>query len=171
MWPTFLKPLFIVVFPSLMALAASMDLLTMTIPNRIPAALAFGYLVSAVALGLPPQAVLFDLSCALAVLALTFVMFSLRWIGGGDAKLAAATALWMGWSSVLDYGLAAAICGGLLTLGLLTARATTLPAMLARHAWIARLHDRGAGVPYGIALAAAGLLQYPHTQIWTSAFV
>ena len=58
----------------------------------------------------------------------------------------------------LDYGLAAAICGGLLTLGLLTARATTLPAMLARHAWIARLHDRGAGVPYGIALAAAGLL-------------
>jgi prepilin peptidase CpaA len=171
MCPTFLIPMLVAVFPALMALAASMDLLTMTIPNRIPAALAFGYLVSAAALGLPPQAVLFDLSCGLAILALTFVMFSLRWIGGGDAKLAAATALWMGWSSVLDYGVAAAICGGLLTLGLLAARERTLPAMLARHAWIARLHDRGTGVPYGIALAAAGLVQYPHTQIWASAFV
>jgi len=171
MCPTFLIPLLVAVFPALMALAASMDLLTMTIPNRIPAALAFGYLVSAAALGLPPQAVLFDLSCGLAILVLTFVMFSLRWIGGGDAKLAAATALWMGWSSVLDYGVAAAICGGLLTLGLLAARERTLPAMLARHAWIARLHDRGAGVPYGIALAAAGLVQFPHTQIWATAFV
>lgn len=171
MWPTFLNSLLAAMFPALMALAASTDLLTTTIPNRIPAALALGYLVLAVALGLPPQAVLFDLSCGLAILALTFVMFSLRWIGGGDAKLAAATALWMGWSSVLEYGAAAAICGGLLTLGLLAARTTTLPATLARHAWIARLHDRGTGVPYGIALAAAGLVQYPHTQIWASAFV
>ncbi len=171
MCPTFLIPLFVAVFPALMALAASMDLLTMTIPNRIPVALAVGYLVSAAAVGLSPQAVLFDLSCGLAILVLTFVMFSLRWIGGGDAKLAAATALWMGWSSVLDYGVTAAICGGLLTLGLLAARAKTLPAMLARHAWIARLHEGGAGVPYGIALAAAGLLQYPHTQIWASALL
>ena len=164
-----LKPFLLAFFPALMALSASLDLLTMTIPNRISVALVFGYLLLAAALGLPPEAVLFDVSCGLATLALTFVMFTFRWIGGGDAKLAAATALWMGWSSILDYGVVAAICGGLLALALLSARATTLPGILARRAWIARLHDAGGGVPYGIALAAAGIIQYSDTRIWAAA--
>ena len=165
----FLNPVIAVVFPALMGLSASMDLLTMTIPNRIPLALVLGYLVLAAIVGLPLLTVLFALSCGLAILAVTFAMFSLRWIGGGDAKLAAATALWMGWSSILDYSVAAAICGGLLTLGLLAARTAPLPSMLARRPWIARLHDRDSDVPYGIALAAAELIQYPHTQIWAAA--
>jgi len=38
-----------------------------------------------------------------------------------------------------------------------------LPALLARQAWIQRLHERSGGVPYGIALAAAALVVYPHT--------
>jgi prepilin peptidase CpaA len=96
-------------------------------------------------------------------------MFSLGWIGGGDAKLAAATALWMGWSLILDYGATAAIFGGVLTLALLSARMAPLPAALERHAWIERLHNLKTGVPYGIALAAAGLAQYPHSQIWAAA--
>ena len=152
-----------------MVLAASMDFLTMRIPNGIPAALTLGYFVLAPGC-LPPQAILYDVSCGLAILIMTLAMFILRWIGGGDAKLAAATALWMGWGSILDYGVTASICGGLLTLGLLTARARPLPTILAQHAGIARLHDRQTGVPYGIALAVAGLIEYPHTQIWSAAF-
>jgi prepilin peptidase CpaA len=158
-----------VLFPVLMALSASMDLLTMRIPNLIPAALTLGYFVLAAAAPLPPQAVLSDASCSLGILVMTFVLFSLRWIGGGDAKLAAATALWMGWGSILDYGITASVCGGLLTVGLLMARAKPLPTILAQHPGIARLHDRAAGVPYGIALAAAGLIEYPHTALWTTA--
>ena len=49
-------------------------------------------------------------------------MFNFGWIGGGDAKLAAATAAWLGWTAILDYGLAAALFGGILTLILLGAR-------------------------------------------------
>ena len=93
-------------------------------------------------------------------------MFSLKWIGGGDAKLAAATALWMGWETIVDYGVAASVCGGLLTLGLLTARARPLPTVVARLPGFGRLHNPVFGVPYGIALAAAGLLEYPHTSLW-----
>ena len=140
----------------------------MTIPNRIPATLTVGYFVLAAG-GLPPPAILYDVSCGLAILIMTFAMFSLRWIGGGDAKLAAATALWMGWGSIVDYGVAAALCGGLLTLGLLMARARPLPAILAQLPGIVRLHDRETGIPYGIALAVAGLIEYPHTQIWAAA--
>ncbi len=157
-----------ILFPGLMVLSASMDFLTMTIPNLIPAALTIGYFVLA-AECLPPHAVLYDVSCGLAILVITFAMFSVRWIGGGDAKLAAAIALWMGWGSILDYGLSASICGGLLTLGLLMARARPLPAILAQHTGVARLHDPETGVPYGIALAIAGLIEYPHTEIWAAA--
>ena len=102
----------LVFFPALMALSASMDLLTFTIPNRICASLALGYLVLAAPLGVPAADILLNISCALAILALAFVLFSLGWVGGGDAKLAAATAVWLGWSSILDYGVAAAIFGG-----------------------------------------------------------
>lgn len=160
-------PLLIVMtFPGLMALSASMDFLTMRIPNFIPAVLALAYFTLA-AFYLPSQAILSDVSCGVTILVATFAMFSAGWIGGGDAKLAAATALWMGWGLVLDYGVAASICGGLLTLGLLTARATPLPAILAGFTAIGRLHDPKSGVPYGIALAAAGMIEYPHTPIWS----
>ncbi len=156
-------------FPALMALSASMDLLTYTIPNRICAGLALGYFVLAAPLGVSAVEVLLNLSCGLAILALVFVMFNLGWLGGGDAKLAAATAVWLGWSSILDYGVAAAICGGVLTLIILGVRMAPLPPALGRLAWVARLHDCKSGVPYGIALAAAGLMQYPGSGIWTAA--
>ena len=169
MAPTFLTPVFLGFFPAVMAFSASMDLLTMTIPNRLCAILVLGFFVLAAALGVPAQVILLNLSCGLAILAMTFVMFSLGWIGGGDAKLAAGTALWMGWSSVLDFGVTAAIFGGLLTLAILAARSMPLPAILERRAWIARLHHRNTGVPYGIALAAAGMAQFPHSQMWAAA--
>jgi len=90
---TILIPATLVFFPAAMAFAASMDLVTMTIPNRICAALAIGYFVVAVAVGVPLGAMLIHLSCAAAVLVVMFALFALGWIGGGDAKLAAATAL------------------------------------------------------------------------------
>ena len=166
---TLLLPAVLGFFPALMALSASTDLLTFTIPNRICVSLALGYIVLAAALGVAVEDIFLNLSCGLAVLTVTFGMFLLGWIGGGDAKLAAATALWLGWSLILDFGATAALCGGALTLTLLSARMMPLPAMLMRHAWIERLHHWKTGVPYGIALAAAGLAQYPHSQIWAAA--
>ncbi len=156
-------------FPALMAFSASSDLITMTIPNRVCVALVLGYLALAAALGLPLATIAIDLSCALAVLVLTFALFSMGWIGGGDAKLAAATALWLGWALMLDYGLIASLLGGVLTLALLMSRRAPLPAWAARLDWVARLHHPKTGVPYGIALAAAGLALYPQTQIWRAA--
>ncbi|HTZ66295.1 MAG TPA: prepilin peptidase [Roseiarcus sp.] len=155
-------------FPALMALSASMDLLTFTIPNRLCAALALGYLVFAALLGVSAVDILLNLSCGLAILAVAFVMFALGWLGGGDAKLAAATAAWLGWTAILDYGVAAALFGGILTLALLGARRVPLPAAFGRIDWLARLHNANAGVPYGIALAAAGLMQFPNSSIWAA---
>ena len=45
----------------------------------------------------------------------------------------------------------------------MSAKFWPLPAMLAGQEWAMRLHRLDAGVPYGIALAAAALLVYPET--------
>ena len=41
-----------------------------------------------------------------------------------------------------------------------------LTPFLARYVWLERLHDSKTGVPYGIALAVAGLLTYSNSAIF-----
>jgi prepilin peptidase CpaA len=153
----------LLLFPALMAFAASSDLLTMTISNRLSLALAAGFFLLVLATGMSLAAVGWHLAAALLVLAVAFGFFSLGWIGGGDAKLAAATALWFGFDYLLAYLVYASLLGGVLTLLLLQFRRLPLPGLLARQPWIRRLHEKEAGVPYGIALAAAAMLIYPQT--------
>lgn len=157
----------LVLFPALMAYSAWSDLFTMTIANWISALLVLSFVALAMVSGLPFHAILFDhLACGVAVLVLTFSLFAFGWIGGGDAKLAAATAVWIGWTLLSDYGLVASLLGAALTVGLLRFRKLDLPKRMSAQAWIARLHDRATGVPYGVALASAGLLIYPETALW-----
>jgi prepilin peptidase CpaA len=108
------------------------------------------------------------LGAGACVLAIAFVFFARGWIGGGDAKLAAATALWFGWAHLYEYVLYASLFGGVLTILLLQFRKYALPSQLVGRDWIERLHQPKGGVPYGIALAAAALLVYPST-IWMEA--
>ena len=156
----------LVVFPFLMILAAISDLLTMTISNWISLTLAVLFIALAGSCGVPASAILLNLTCGMLMLALTFVLFAKGWIGGGDAKLAAATAIWFGFDHVGDYVLHAGVIGGLLTLFILCLRQWPLPGILHAHQWATRLHDPATGIPYGIALAGAGLLLYPETAIW-----
>jgi prepilin peptidase CpaA len=159
----------IVAFPALLAYAAFSDLFTMTISNRISIALVIGFLIIAAGLHMPLEAVAWHIGCGLAVLAGTFVLFTMGWIGGGDAKLAAASALWMGFERLADYGMIASMLGGALTLLILQARRLPMPRWAIEREWIARLHKSDSGIPYGIALAIAGVLVYPDTAIWVSA--
>jgi prepilin peptidase CpaA len=157
------SPACILLFPALMAFAASSDLFTMTISNRVSIALLAGFFALALYGGMNLQAVMWHVGAALTVLAVTFVFFARGWIGGGDAKLAAATALWLGFDHLMGYLLYASILGGVLTLALIEFRQLPLPAALAGQDWLNRLHKTGGDVPYGIALAAAALLIYPDT--------
>jgi len=156
----------LLLFPVAMALAASSDLLTMRISNKLVLFLVASFFVVAIAINLPLQQFAMHVTCALVVLAVSFGLFALRWIGGGDAKLAAATTLWLGFGLTLPYLVYAAILGGVLTLAILALRHMPLTPLLARYRWLERLHDRKAGVPYGIALALAGLLTYSNSAIF-----
>jgi len=155
-------------FPALMAFAASSDLLTMTISNRVSLILIAGFFVMALLVGMSPTAIAMHIGAAAVVLVVAFTFFAQGWIGGGDAKLAAATALWLGFDHLLAYLIYASLFGGLLTFVLLQVRALPLPRVLSGQAWAERLHRKDSGVPYGIALAAAALAVYPDT-IWMKA--
>jgi prepilin peptidase CpaA len=153
----------LLLFPAMMAFAASSDLFTMTISNRVSLVLVAGFFALAFWSGMNLDAVISHVGAGFAVLAVTFVFFARGWIGGGDAKLAAATALWLGFDHLLAYLLYASIFGGILTLAIIRFRLMPLPDALAKQEWIRRLHRLDGGVPYGIALAAAALLIYPDT--------
>ena len=153
----------LLLFPALMAFAASSDLLTMTISNRLSMMLAGGFFLVTLITGMSLYAFGMHLAAAAVVLVIAFVFFSKGWIGGGDAKLVAATALWFGFDYLLDYLIYASLFGGALTVAIILFRKLPLPGVLARQTWILRLHETGAGIPYGIALAAAALAVYPKT--------
>jgi prepilin peptidase CpaA len=158
----------LMLFPALMAFAASSDLLTMTISNRVSLILVGGFFALALGSGINVMDVLAHVGAACIVLVVAFGFFTRGWIGGGDAKLAAATALWLGFDHLLPYLVYASLFGGALTLALLQFRTAPLPGVLARQEWVQRLHRKDGGVPYGIALAAAALAVYPETQ-WMAA--
>ena len=153
----------LLLFPALMAFAASSDLFTMTISNRVTLALVGGFVALAFISGMTPADMLAHVGAARRCSSVTFVFFARGWIGGGDAKLAAATALWLGFDHLMAYLLYASIFGGILTLAMIRFRLMPLPQALAEQEWVKRLHRLDGGVPYGIALAAAALLIYPDT--------
>ena len=158
----------LLVFPAMMAFAASSDLLTMTISNRVSLILAGGFFVLAAMTGMPLVDIGTHLGASGVVLVVAFVFFARGWIGGGDAKLAAATALWLGFEQLLNYLTIASLLGGVLTLMIMRFRLMPLPALLANQEWAKRLHRMDAGVPYGIALAIAALWVYADTPFMKS---
>lgn len=157
------------IFPFVMAYAAASDLVSMTISNRLCLFLVGAFALCALLLGLSLAEIGWHLAAGGLVLVVAFGLFAAGWIGGGDAKLAAATALWFGFDQLMPYLSIAGMLGGLLTFAILMLRSRPLPALVETWPWLRRLHAANEGVPYGIALAFAALLILPETAIWHAA--
>ncbi|SRR5258706_6936426 len=157
------------VFPLLLALAAAWDLTSFTIPNFISVSLLGIFAVYALASGISMPALGAHLLAGTIGLAAGFALFSLGYIGGGDAKLFASALLWLGLGDILQYALVASLLGGALTLAILSLRMIPLPALLANQSWIQRLHDARSGIPYGVALSSGALAVLPYSEIFHAA--
>jgi prepilin peptidase CpaA len=77
--------------------------------------------------------------------------------------------LWLGFGTLPEYLVLASVAGGALTLAVLALRGWPLPVVTLGWPWLARLREPKNGVPYGIALAAAALLVFPHCDLWAAA--
>ncbi|MGZ6038560.1 MAG: A24 family peptidase [Phenylobacterium sp.] len=156
------QTLLLLIFPALVIAGALKDLTSFTIPNAISLALVAAYPAAALAMGLPLAAI--GVSCAVGAgaLILGMGMFAAGWIGGGDAKLFAAAALWLGPPAALSYLLFTGFAGGALAIGLLGLRSQKVRAVMpAGPAWFARLAEPGENVPYGVAIAVGALAAFP----------
>lgn len=156
-------PLF--VLPALVIAAAYCDLMSFTIPNRISLALAAAFPPMALAVGLPWTEFGICLGVGAAALVAGMGMFAMGWIGGGDAKLFAASALWLGFAGALPFLAWTAVAGGLLALGLLGARKIAPALPFRGPPWVDRLLLDGGDVPYGIAIAAGALAAFPQSGL------
>ncbi|MDN2567347.1 prepilin peptidase [Aquibium sp. A9E412] len=161
----------LVVFPFCMAFAAVSDMLSMTIANRVSLLLVGAFAVIAPLTGMDWSLYGLHFAAGLAVLAVTFTLFAVGGMGGGDAKLLAATAVWMGLGiELVEYLVFSAFIGGALTLLLLKFRNSPVSALTGTNVFLRHFADQKAGIPYGIALGLAGLLVYPDTALMRWAF-
>ena len=161
-------PLFVaataLAFPALVLFAAAKDALSFTIPNWISLALVAIFPIAALACGMPPATMGLNAGVGALALVAGMAMFAFRWIGGGDAKLLAAVALWLGWPAIVTFGLGMGLAGGGLAIVLLLLRSTQLrPFVLMGPGWVVRLSEPGEGVPYGVAIAIGALVAFPST--------
>jgi prepilin peptidase CpaA len=151
----------------LLAAAAAWDIARRRIPNGMNVALALAGLTAASAFhGLRGGA---TAACAgLLVIAILWLPWSAGKLGGGDVKVAAAAAVWVGLPTLVEYVLASAIAGGGVAIACLVASAPHRRLEMARNlgrvgrGGLAAVPLRGGGgrvsVPFGVAFALGALV-------------
>lgn len=156
-------------FPALLLAAAVRDALSFTIPNWISLALVAVFPLAGLASGLPLTTLGLHLGVGAAALAAGVALFALGWAGGGDAKLIAAAALWLGWPAAGVFVLATTVAGGVLAVALLVLRSAPLRVVvLSSPRWMIRLAEPGEGVPYGVAIAVGALYAFSASPLATA---
>lgn len=139
-------------FCLLLIIAATMDVMTLRIPNCLNIATALLFLPAAYLGGMP----LGVFGCHLAVGAIMLLvgigLFAAGAFGGGDAKMLAAAALWLGCAALMSFLLWASIWGLVLAL------------WMGARGWASGRRGRAllrTGIPYGFALAPGAIMALP----------
>lgn len=149
----------VLVLAGLLILAAAEDGWRSRIANLTVILIAAGAILAAILAGLD-VALWQNVAMMSALLGLGTVMFTRGWMGGGDIKLLAASALWLDFSAGWKMLVAVSLAGGLETLLILIVRKLPWAEQWETKSSIFR--KRG-GIPYGIAIAGGMLL----TIVWS----
>ena len=132
-------------FAMLLGIAAIQDVFTLRIANLLCVAV---LVVAAVALIVHPGQHWWQHLLSFAImLGVGVSLFSLGWMGGGDAKLMAAAALAFDLAGLIRLSLFVVLAGGLIAL-----LSIALRMMLPRRRATAR-----EGIPYGVAIAVGAI--------------
>lgn len=160
----------LIVFPLCLAFAAMSDLLTMAIPNRVSAILLVAFVAIAVLSGFGWQQIGLHFAAGAMVFGVCFVLFALGIMGGGDAKLLTACAVWFGFNmSLVSFLIYVSLFGGLVTVAILLLR-TQGDRIMATGIPVPHLLFTAKKIPYGIAIALGGYAAYPSSPLMAAAF-
>lgn len=160
----------------LLVMAAVRDVRHYLISNRLclaVAALAPFYMITGAAadgvslLSRSPEIYLLGtLAIAAVVFIVCCIFFAIGVMGGGDVKLITAVSLWTGPNWTLDFLLATAVAGGVVTLAMI-AKTQINAQIFSKTSQFVKTHGStmspgpemsGVQVPYGVAIAIGGLL-------------
>jgi len=154
----------IAVYPLAVAWAVVTDVRQLFIPNAACAVIAAAFLPAALLNGLDAAAIAWHYGVGAALLAAGIAAFARRLAGGGDVKLLAAVAVWIGGDDILAYLVVMALLGGALALVvLIAARLKRTRPALGRIAWLGDGTLRGQPIPYGAAIGVAAILMLPRS--------
>jgi prepilin peptidase CpaA len=158
-----IETLIFALFAILMITAGIGDCLTMKIPNWLNGVIGISFFGAAFAVGMPIEQIGWHLATAAVVLVLGFGLFAAGCIGGGDAKLLAVAALWLGSGQLIEFLVVMALAGGAL-------------AIIMKFWWWIKLEMELRGLdqeksrvktsidlPYGIAIAVGALFAFRHS--------
>lgn len=150
---------FVMILTVLMIAVMIADFTSFTIPNRLVLVILAIYPAMLLCVEMRPEWY-YDLAIGFAMFLLGFVLFSLKLMGGGDVKLLAVCAVFVGKDVFLNFFIGVALWGGALALALLAAREIVpyIVMKLGKSAdAIPRVFTAGQPAPYGLAIAASFL--------------
>lgn len=162
--------IFLSAFPASLLIAAMNDLYEYKIPNWVSVVLFFSYFAAGVGLGASPTQLFEGFLFGCAALVVGFALFAGKFLGGGDAKLLAACAPWIGLSALGPFLVYTALAGGGFAVALMIFRKAPPLPVYAQAPWLLRLHQRPKDVPYAVAIALGGLLSFSQTPLFQLAF-
>ncbi len=151
-----------------MMTAAYRDALTMTIPNWVSVMILLGFFVVIPFVWTGWAAFGTHIAVGVSVFLFGFVLFACGWLGGGDAKLMAATSFWWQWPDLLLYVTYTTLAGGVIAIFILWGR-KFVPAQILSADWLYRLVKDETRMPYGLALAFGAMVTLPQSEIFKAA--
>ena len=147
----------------LAACGAVHDWRSLRIPNWLCLTIAVLFVVAVVVAPQDFTPLWPHLAAGVLMLIVTFALFAFGLFGGGDAKLAAVLALWLGLKGLAPFVMFTGIAGGVLALlGLYISKKKPF-AHAAPQGWVGQLQAGRNAIPYGIALAVGAVFAVFHT--------
>jgi len=148
----------IAAFAGSLIYAATSDIRSLEIPNRVSIIIAAAFLPAALITGLPISTIGLHYGIGIGVFAVGAFLFSRGLVGGGDVKLLAAVCIWWSIGDLGKYLITVALLGGLLALVTIVARKT--PVLNRALPWLTDDSVSEQSIPYGVAIAIAGFVLF-----------
>ena len=160
----FLASIIFFFFSLPLVIAALNDATSMKIPNWISVVMIAGFFILIPFTWQGPIDFAIHIAVALTFLLVGFALFSFGLLGGGDAKLMAAAAIWFTWPDVPLFILYTSLFGAALGVILLIGR-RYVPVSLLTSKWMHAMFKEESKMPYGLAIAAGGMCVIPGSVI------
>lgn len=155
--------LILTLFPVLVVVAAIGDFLTMKIPNWLNVVLGVSFFGAAFYMGMPLEQLAWHVAAGVIVLVCGFTLFAFNLIGGGDAKLLAVAAMWLGMEQLIAFLIVMALAGGALAIVMKLWWWLKLEADTRGSGWFSSKLKTSIDLPYGVAIAVGALFAFRHS--------